>query len=127
MENLKNLLLLFVLGIVFFSISSCSKDYPSGLLNSDSNEYIDPNKRNSTLPMVLNDMLHFDTYSDFDGFMESLEIQEKDSTLAVDAYASLGIDLNNDSIPNLTDHPICLLTEQEIGEYTSLRLVKKVV
>lgn len=76
-------------------------------------------------PTVINGMLHFESFTDFEAFQEALKIQERDANAVNAAYTFLGVNLNDDDIPNLTDHPICLKTEMEISNYISRRKIEE--
>jgi hypothetical protein len=76
-------------------------------------------------PSVINGMLHFDTYSDFSTFQNNLKQLELDTNELKSAYLYFGIDLNADSIPNLTDHPVCLKTESLLQGFESLRKIEE--
>lgn len=78
-------------------------------------------ERSETNPTVINGMLHFNSFADLEAFTNSLEDKEADTTQVRSAYMTLGIDVNAETIPNLTDNPVCLITEQTIGGYTSAR------
>ncbi len=120
---MKILKLFFLIATLF--IYSCTKDYQGELHDPKSNGDNLISLRSSSLPSLINEMLHFDSYSEFENFIKELETLEQDSTNSKDAYASLGIDLNSDSIPNLTDNPICLITEQGINGFVSARSVEE--
>ncbi|MDO8366322.1 MAG: hypothetical protein Q7T20_05950 [Saprospiraceae bacterium] len=53
--------------------------------------------------------------------------KEADTAQVRSAYTSLGINVNAEYLPNLTDYPICLLKEQAIGGYTSARKAEETV
>jgi hypothetical protein len=69
--------------------------------------------------------LHFDLYSDFHCFQNKLKQLELDTNELKSAYLYFGIDLNADSIPNLTDHPVCLKTETLLQGFESLRKIEE--
>lgn len=48
-------------------------------------------------------MLHFNTYADFEGYIENLEELENDTNQVIAAYTQLGVDLTQKFLPNLTD------------------------
>jgi hypothetical protein len=73
------------------------------------------------LPTCTNGMLNFATFTELNGFIKSLQDQETDVQQRSNAYASLGINTAAESIPNLTDNPICLITENAINGFTSAR------
>jgi len=83
--------------------------------------------RSGTNPTVINGMLHFNSFADLEEFTKSLQDKEADTTQVRSAYLTLGIDVNAETIPNLTDYPVCLLTEQAIGGYTSARKSEETV
>lgn len=78
-------------------------------------------------PTVTHGMLHFDSFGKLADFTASLENKEADTTQVKNAYAALGINVNAETIPNLTDHPVCLTTEMAIGGYTSARKSEETV
>lgn len=104
---------------------SCTKDYQEELYHEKSNGENLVQLRSVNLPFLINGMLHFDSYSDFEKMIEELEIREQDSTKIKNAYVSLGFDLRSDSIPNLTDNPVCMITERKIKGFISSRLVEE--
>lgn len=72
-------------------------------------------------PNVINGMLHFDEYSDFEYFINDLQQQESDTSAVRNAYIHFGIDLTAEQLPNFTDHPVCLKKELEISGFSSAR------
>lgn len=111
-----NLMLVCVL--VISGLTGCRKD---GANESLSPLNLTAHSRSGDLPAVTHGMLHFNSFPQLMAFTQSLEAQEADTTLVKNAYAALGIDVTAETIPNLTDHPICLTTEIAIGGYTSAR------
>ena len=79
----------------------------------------------SSTPGVVNGMLSFSTYQDFLDFVDDLKLQEKDSTTVRNAYTSLGIDINAEQTSNVTDHPVCRITENNISGFTSARRIEE--
>lgn len=107
--------LLFLAGII-----GCRKDSTEAAVTQSLP--ISPQDRSGDVtPTVTHGMLHFDSFEQLSNFTKSLETKEEDSTLVKNAYTALGINVNAETIPNLTDYPICLTTETTIGGYTSAR------
>jgi hypothetical protein len=80
--------------------------------------------RNST-PSVVNGMLNFSTYQDFLDFVDDLKLQEKDSTTVRNAYTLLGIDISAEQTTNITEYPVCRITENGISGFTSARRIEE--
>jgi hypothetical protein len=80
--------------------------------------------RNST-PSVVNGMLSFSTYQDFLDFVDDIKLQEKDSTTVRNAYTLLGIDISAEQTTNITDYPVCRITENGISGFTSARRIEE--
>ncbi len=117
-----HLLLLCLLG--FSVLTGCQKDKEANAPIQSSSEI---HLRSENLPYVTHGMLHFESFSELTAFTQSLESQEADLELVRNAFTALGIDVDAETIPNLTDHPICLTTETAIGGYTSARKVEESV
>ena len=83
--------------------------------------------RTEVTPTVTNGMLHFNSFADLAAFTQSLQNKEADTAQVRSAYTTLGINVNAEYLPNLTDYPICLLKEQAIGGYTSARKAEESV
>ena len=114
------LLFLFVL----FGFFSCKKDIgldPDNPFNAAAHD------RTEGDPTVTHSMLHFDSFADLSAFTQSLQDKEADTTQVRSAYTTLGINVNDETIPNLTDYPVCLLKEQAIGGYISARKAEEMV
>jgi hypothetical protein len=75
----------------------------------------------------MNGMLHFNTYADFEGYIENLEELENDTNQVITAYTQLGVDLTEEFLPNLTDYPVALRIEQQITGFTSTRKAEETV
>lgn len=118
MNKLKILLIGLIALTIYFG---CQKD-ETKIQNKEYSGHL--NSRTNT-PSVINGMLHFDTYSDFEAFQNTLKVLEQDTNELKTAYNYLGIDLSADSIPNLTDHPVCLKTEISLQGFESLRKVEE--
>ncbi|HMT53922.1 MAG TPA: hypothetical protein PKD16_14120 [Saprospiraceae bacterium] len=100
-------------------ILSCSKDESQNtILNTGLQT------RTST-PSIINGMLSFSTYQDFENFVTNLKNQEQDSTTVRNAFTTLGIDLNAEPTTNITDYPVCRLKENEISGFTSARRIEE--
>lgn len=84
-------------------------------------------ERSEINPTVTNGMLHFDSFADLVAFTQSLQNKEADTAMIRSAYTALGINVDAETLPNLTDHPVCLLKEQSIGSYTSARKAEETV
>jgi hypothetical protein len=83
--------------------------------------------RSEVAPTVTNGMLHFVSFADLEAFTKSLQDKESDSVQVRSAYIALGVDVNAEYLPNLTDYPVCLLKEQSIGGYTSARKAEETI
>jgi hypothetical protein len=81
----------------------------------------------NALPSVINGMLHFDTYSDFQTYIANLEALENDSNQVKTAYIQLGVDLTQEFLPNLTDYPVSLRLEQQLTGFTSARKAEETI
>lgn len=118
MKNFK----IILLGLTFLSfIFSCNKDE----LKNDSPNGIGKLEERTIVPTVINGMLHFDSYSDFISFQETLKNQEQDTNAVKAAYLALGIDTNSDSIPNPTSNPVCLKSEIDLNNFMSARRIEE--
>ncbi len=115
--------LVLLLAVVF--IYSCAKDDTK----SDQNSHFTTESRNSlsAASTVINGMLHFNTYADFEGYIENLEGLENDTNQVIAAYTQLGVDLTQEFLPNLTDYPVALRIEQQITGFTSARKAEETV
>ena len=113
---LKKFKFLIVFAITTLLIYSCTKEAAEELKPPLSIAFL-----SSNMPYVVNDMLHFDGYDDFEKFVNDLKIQEQDTLALKTAYIELGFNLEADSLPNLTEYPICLITEQSFSGFTSAR------
>ena len=115
-----NKLKLLFAGLFFVILTlgtySCSKD-DSG----QSNTAPVLTKNRSSLPSVINGMLHFDSYTDFKQYIEQIEDLEGDSSQVASAYIDLGVDITQEFLPNLTDYPVALRMEQQLFGFTSAR------
>lgn len=100
-------------------ILSCSKDESQNAILQHGLE-----TRTST-PSIINGMLSFSTYQDFENFVTNLKNLEQDSTTVRNAFATLGIDLNAEPTTNITDYPVCRLTENGISGFTSARRIEE--
>ncbi|MFM9949009.1 MAG: hypothetical protein ACKV1O_13800 [Saprospiraceae bacterium] len=83
--------------------------------------------RTGEQPSVMHNMLSFESFPQLRAFTQSLEEQEADVELVRNAYTALGVDVDAETLPNLTDHPVCLTTEMAIGGYTSARKSEETV
>lgn len=100
-------------------ILSCSKDESQ---NGNLNQGV---QSRTITPNTINGMLSFSTYQDFEDFITNLKNQEQDSTTVRNAFISLGIDLYVEQTTNITDYPICRLTENGISGFTSARRIEE--
>ena len=110
--------------MMFVGLLACKKDIGQELDNPFN---ASAQNRTDVSPTVINGMLHFSTFGNFEAFIKSLQDKESDSLLVRNAYTALGVDVNAEFLPNLTDYPVCLLTEQSIGGYTSARKAEESV
>jgi len=111
----------FVALIIFFG---CKKDIgqePDNQFNATVYE------RSETDPTVTNGMLCFGSFAELDAFTKSLQDKDSDSEQVRNAYVALGVDVNAEYLPNLTDYPVSLIKEQAIGGYTSARKAEETV
>ncbi len=115
----KNKFIFSVLLAFTVLILSCSREE-----NQNGNLQQGLQTRTST-PSIINGMLSFLTYQDFQDFVENLKNQEQDSTTVRNAFTALGIDLNVEQTTNITDYPICRLTENGISGFTSARRIEE--
>ena len=117
---MKSLKIYFVLLVSsFVLIWACNKE---NTLSSSANDSL---SIRSSPPSLVNGMLSFSTYQDFVDFVDDLKQQEKDSTTVRNAYTSLGIDINAEQTTNITDYPVCRITENGIDGFTSARRIKE--
>ncbi|HQW11764.1 MAG TPA: hypothetical protein PK076_04955 [Saprospiraceae bacterium] len=106
---------------IFFSlfllafITSCTKDQPATKEGAPSILQL----RNN--PTIINGMISFSDYTEFETYISALETAEQDTNSLKAAYASFGINVNDTVISNLTDNPICLQTENSFSGFTSAR------
>jgi hypothetical protein len=119
-----NLAFVFVLLVSLFGFFGCTKDIEKESINPFN---VNSFERKESNPTVTNGMLHFNSFSDLEALIQSLQDKESDSILIREAYIELGVDVNAEYLPNLTDYPICLLKEISIGGYTSARKVEELV
>ncbi|MCC7445567.1 MAG: hypothetical protein IT263_12130, partial [Saprospiraceae bacterium] len=115
----KNKFIFLVLVGFLVLILSCNKDE-----SQNANLQQTLQTRTST-PSTINGMLSFPTYQDFENYVTNLKNQEQDSTTVRNAFISLGIDLNVEQTTNITDYPVCRLTENEISGFTSARRIEE--
>jgi hypothetical protein len=114
---------LVLVGILCFSLfSNCKKDLSP--INNPQKVYSLITNRDIT-PTLSHGMLYFASFSDANQFTKSLQDKESDLTTLKQAYSQLGIDTTStDSIPNLTDFPVCLVTERALS-FTSARTIEE--
>jgi len=122
MNRLKILLAAFVVAVLTLGLYSCAKDE---VKNEQNVNFTTENR--SALPTVINGMLHFDAYSDFQAYITNLEELENDTNQVETAYIQLGVDLTQEFLPNLTDYPVVLMQEQQITGFTSARKVEETI
>lgn len=113
-------LLLFLTGIV-----SCRKELETESKTTGKTAIQDRSEESN--PTVTHGMLHFDTHGKLKEFIQALKSKEADSVQVKNAYTALGVNVNAEFLPNLTDHPVCLLKEQAIGGYTSARKAEEII
>lgn len=128
LQNFNKIKITFAAALAFFiallSLLGCKKDIgqsPDNQFNAVVHD------RSETHPTVINGMLHFDSFSELESFIQSLQYEESDSLLVRNAYVALGVDVNAEYLPNLTDYPLCLLKERAIGGYTSARKAEETI
>jgi hypothetical protein len=108
--------LVFVAALTGFL--ACKKDIGQDTENARNVAVQD---RSDAVPSAINGILQFSSFADLQTFAKSLQDREADTAQVRAAYTSLGVNVNAETLPNLTDHPVCLLQEQTIGGYTSAR------
>jgi hypothetical protein len=107
---------------VFFAVG-CKKDLTTPF-STENNTPTRTFAREVQRPHVERGMLSFNSYRAAKNFVEDLKEREQDQDQINEAYSRLGIDVNAETIPNLTDYPICLITENELG-HTSARKIEE--
>lgn len=122
MNRLKFLVVAFAITVSALGIYSCAKDDSKG----EQNVQFSTENRNA-LPTVINGMLHFDTYLDFQAYITNLEQLQNDTNQIKTAFTELGVDLTQEFLPNLTDYPVALRKEQLIIGFTSARKAEETV
>lgn len=122
MRNIKSLVTGFAIGIMAIGIISCTKDIEK--IEDQSSTVLD---WRSDMPSasVINGMLHFETYQDFETYIENLREYETDTLKVIQAFLSLGVDLESEFLPNLTDYPIALALEQQLLGFISARKLEE--
>lgn len=110
--------------IALFGIFGCKKDIGQ---EHDTKLNAVAYERSETDPTVTNGMLHFNSFAELEAFTKSLQDKESDLEQVRNAYITLGVDVNAEYLPNLTDYPVCFVKEQAIGGYTSARKVEETV
>jgi hypothetical protein len=125
-SKLKNLYFggfLFIIAAAF--VVSCAKNDETTLIPTAKNNTLTATPREGQVaPHVENGMLSFNSYSDAKNFVADLKEKEQHRELINEAYTRLGINVNAETIPNLTDYPICLVAENELG-HTSARKIEE--
>ncbi len=113
-----------ILCCIFFSavLTSCKKE-----LEQNQDGLTIAQDRSEVTPTITHGMLHFNSFADLTSFTQSLQNKEADTAQVRSAYLALGVDVNAEYLPNLTDYPICLLKEQAIGGYTSARKAEEII
>lgn len=109
-----------LIGAVFLFIS-CSKELTIDDVSQNKSDVL----LRSSNQIVINGMLHFDSYKQFEQYIEELKIDENDSEQVTQAYSELGVDLSSDYLPNLTFFPVSLRQEQLIEGFTSARKLEE--
>lgn len=116
--------LIGILAICILAIVSCSKEsdlITDNLQNKQSTQI----EARSVNQEVVNGMLYFDNYSDFEEYIDAIKIAEKDTTQITNAFEELGVDLSKELLPNLTFFPVALNQEEKIDEFTSARKIEE--
>jgi hypothetical protein len=108
--------------LLLAALTGCNKD--SVVSSTKSSSMFAQDRTN---PTVTHEMLTFTSFEELASFTTALQDKEQDTTEVKNAYATLGININADTIPNLTDHPVCLVMENAIGGYTSARKAAETV
>jgi hypothetical protein len=112
---------------IYVGIVGCRKENGNESIGTLLRSTIDRGGDESN-PIVTNGMLYFESFEKFNAFIKSLKDNESDSSQVKQAYISLGINVDAESIPNLTDNPICLKMDQAIGAgFTSSRKAQETV
>lgn len=123
--NIKTVLATIIaVTFALLGIVGCKKD---ALPNIKSNSTVFVSERSALTPTVINGMLYFESFADLQAFIKSLEDKETDTLQVRSAYEALGVDVNAETLPNITDHPICLLAEQNLDGYISARKAEETV
>jgi hypothetical protein len=122
MNRLKFLVAACAITISALGIYSCAKD---DLKGEQSVQFSTENR--NALPTVINGMLHFDTYLDFQAYITNLEQLQNDTNQIKTAFTELGVDLTQEFLPNLTDYPVALRKEQLIIGFISARKAEETV
>lgn len=105
--------------LTFAALTGCEKETAQNVDNPISKSLVQD--RSEMIPEVVHGMLHFSSFNELNGFTKSLQDKESNSEQVRNAYEVLGIDVNAETLPNLTDHPICLLAEQSLSGFSSAR------
>lgn len=122
----KNVLTDIILSLfIFVCFTGCKKDLSQEPDSPFSNTI--QNRSEESNPTVTHQMLHFNSFADMSAFIQVLKTREADTAQVRIAYTALGINVNAETFPNLTDYPICLRTEQAIGGYLSARKSEETV
>ena len=108
------------LAILLFFVSCNKEDALIKHLNSN-----DVIKTRSGMPGVINGMLDFSSYQDFENFINDLKVKEQDTLEIKSAFLNLGVDITQEFLPNLTFYPVALYTEQQLAGFTSARKVEE--
>jgi hypothetical protein len=123
-SKLKNLYFggfLFIIAAVF--VVSCAKNDETTLISTAKNNTLTATSREGQVaPHVENGMLSFNSYSDANIFVADLKEKEQNQELVIAAYAQLGIDAHAEEIPNVTDNPVCLTTEMNLGHVSARKM-----
>lgn len=122
MNRSKFLVAVIAIIVSALGIYSCNKDETKNELNDN---FTTENR--SALPTVINGMLHFDTYADFEMYVSNLQELENDTNQVKTAYILLGVDLTQEFLPNLTDYPVTLRKEQQLTVFISARKAEETI
>jgi hypothetical protein len=120
----------FLVAVLFAFAISCAKEYPVAQGGEDTVHFLAA--QNAPLPpAMVNGMLHFDSYSAFESYVQTMAEMEADTNEVRDAYIELGISPDTDSlsseeeardyIHSFTFNPVCKLYEDRVPGFVSAR------
>ena len=114
---------IILVGVLIFSaIVGCKKE------NTETNPNLNSASiRSESTLQVERGMLKFSSYKAAHDFVNGLEVKEQNSELMGNAYTQLGVDINAETLPNLTDHPICLLQDQSLSFISKRKAEEQII